>query len=70
MNAVNASRVAEAAKVIETLTGVPPAIPEKKVTREEKRNEAARVRRFLALPVRLQEGILRYGERLQRAYKP
>ncbi len=70
MNAVNASRVAEAARVIETLTGVPPAIPEKKVTTEEKRNEAARVRRFLALPVRLQEGILRYGERLQRAYKP
>jgi hypothetical protein len=63
------SRVAEAARVIETLTGVPPAVPESNTTGEEKRDEAARVRRFLALPVRLQEGILRYGEHIQAAYK-
>ena len=69
MKAVNASRVAEAARVIETLTGVPSVVPEEKVTREDKQKEAARVRRLLALPVRLQEGILRYGEHLQRAYK-
>jgi len=64
-----ASRLAEAAKVIEALTGVPPSIPASDATGEEKRAEAARVRRFLALPVRLQEGILRYGEHIQAAYK-
>jgi hypothetical protein len=61
--------LAEAAKVIESLTGVPPSIPASDATGEEKRVEAARVRRFLALPVRLQEGILRYGEHIQAAYK-
>ena len=69
MSAANASRVAEAARVIETLTGVPSVVPDNNVTNGEKRKEAARVRRFLKLPVRLQEGILRYGEHLQRAYK-
>jgi hypothetical protein len=67
--AVDMSRVAEAARVIETLTGVPPAIPERKMSGEENGDEAARVMRFLALPVRLQEGILRYGEHIQKAYK-
>jgi hypothetical protein len=69
MAGADMSRVAEAARVIETLTGVPPAVPGSNTTGEEKRAEAARVRRFLALPVRLQEGILRYGEHIQKAYK-
>ncbi len=69
MAAAGASRVAEAARVIEALTGVPPAVPASDAPGEERRAEAARVRRFLALPVRLQEGILRYGEHIQAAYK-
>jgi hypothetical protein len=35
--------------------------------RREKQ-EAARVRRFLALPPQLQEGVLRYAENLKKAY--
>jgi hypothetical protein len=69
MAGADMSRVAEAARVIENLTGVPPAVPESDATGEEKQAEAARVRRFMALPVRLQEGILRYGEHIQKAYK-
>ena len=57
----------EAASIIEQLTGVPP--PGKKLTRKEKQEQAARVKRFLALPPQLQEGILRYGENIQKAYK-
>jgi len=45
-------------------------IPEKNMLSEEEREQAARVKRFLALTVRLQEGVLRYGERLKRAYRP
>ena len=62
-------RVAEAAKVIEQLTGVSPILPELKMTRKERQEQAARVKRFLALPLPLQEGILRYGENIQEAYK-
>lgn len=69
MATAGASRLAEAAKVIEALTGVPSSVPASDADGEEKRAEAARVRRFLALPVRLQEGILRYGEHIQAAYK-
>lgn len=57
----------EAARVVEALTGVPP--PWRKLTRREKQEQAARVKRFLALPPQLQEGILRYGENIQKAYK-
>ena len=60
--------VAEAAKAIEALTGVPPILLERKMTRKEKQEQAARVKRFLALPPQFQEGILRYGENIQKAY--
>jgi hypothetical protein len=61
--------LAEAAKVIEALTGVPSTVPElRKVTKRERQEQAARVKRFLALPPQLQEGILRYGENIQKAY--
>jgi len=59
--------LAEAARVIEQLTGVPPAFPVK-MTRKERQEQAARVKRFLALSPQLQEGILRYGENIQKAY--
>jgi len=58
----------EVAKVIEALTGVPPAIPVK-MTREEKRMQAARVKRFLTLPPQLQEGALRYADQIRQAYR-
>ena len=62
-------RVEEAARTIEALTGVPPAIFEREMTRRERLEQAARVRRFRALPPRLQEGILRYGENIRLSYK-
>lgn len=58
----------EAARVIEALTGVPPSIPERRMSRKEKQEQANRVRRFLALPPQLQEGVLHYGERIRDAY--
>ena len=61
--------LAEAAKVIEELTGVPPPNSLRKMTRKERQEQATRVKRFLALPPQLQEGILRYGENIQKAYK-
>jgi len=61
--------VEEAARVIEQLTGVPPKMPLRKMTRKERQEQAARVKRFLALPPQLQEGILRYGENIQKAYQ-
>jgi len=60
----------EASKAIKALAGTPPDTSEKKMLTEEEREQAARVKRFLALPMRLQEGVLRYGERLKRAYRP
>lgn len=60
--------VEEAARVIEQLTGAPPAVPERKMTRKERQEQTSRVKRFLALPPQLQEGILRYGENIQKAY--
>ena len=36
---------------------------------KKKREQEERVRKFLALPVRLQEAVLRYGESLRRAYR-
>jgi hypothetical protein len=63
------NNLAEVASVIEALTAVPPTTSQKNLTRKERREQAARVERFVALPARLQEGILRYGERLQEAYK-
>ena len=69
MTTTNTPSIAEAARVIGVLTSTPPITLEKKLTTEDSTDEAARVKRFLSLPVRLQEGVLRYGERLQRAYK-
>ena len=65
----SADDLADAAKVIEALTGAPPTVPERKMTRKEKQEQVARVRRFLALPPQLQEGILRYGENIRKVYK-
>jgi len=61
--------VEEAARAIEALTGVPPIPPARKMTRKARQEQVARVRRFLALPPQLQEGILRYAENIQKAYK-
>ena len=58
----------EAARIIEQLTGVAPLLPERKMTRAERQEQAARVKRFLVLPPQLQEGILKYGENIQKAY--
>jgi hypothetical protein len=68
MTSLGVNDLAEAAKVIEALTGVPLAIAERKMTRKEKREQAARIRRFVALPPELQEGVLRYGENMKEAY--
>ena len=63
--------VEEAARIIEQLTGAPPggSVPKRKVTRREKQEQAARVRRFLALSPELQGGVLRYAENIRRAYR-
>ena len=62
--------LAEAAKIIEALTGVPPTIPElRKMTKRERQEQAARVKRFLVLPVSLQEGCLRYAENIMDSYR-
>ncbi|MBW1921222.1 MAG: hypothetical protein JRI81_13510 [Deltaproteobacteria bacterium] len=58
----------EAAKAIEAITGVPTKLQMKK-SRKERLAEKERIRRFLALPPQLQEGILRYGEHLQKTYR-
>ncbi|MFQ6117600.1 MAG: hypothetical protein ACE5LQ_04965 [Candidatus Bipolaricaulia bacterium] len=58
---------AEAARVIEELTGASPALKRKK-TRKEKQEERERVRRFLALSPELQEGVLKYAEHLKKSY--
>ena len=58
-----------AAKVLEELFNVPPQPALRKVTRREKEEQAERVRRFLSLPVPLQEGCLRYAQNILDAYK-
>ena len=55
--------VEEAAKVMDDLT------PPKPMTRQEKREQAERLKRFLALPPELQEGALRYAENIRASYK-
>jgi hypothetical protein len=60
--------VLEAARVIEALLGVPPTFSGRRMSRREKREQAARVRRFLALPPELQEGALEYAENMKKAY--
>lgn len=58
------------ARMVEELTGVPPKppSPRRPLTRREKEEQSARVRRFLSLPPQLQEGILKYGESIRQAY--
>lgn len=54
---------------VEKLTGVTSGgSATGEMTREEKREQRDRVKRFLALPPQLQEGILKYGERIRQAY--
>jgi len=61
--------ILEAAKVIEALLGVPPAITaSRKMTRKVRQEQTARVRRFLELPPEFQEGVLRYAENMKGAY--
>ena len=70
MTVTNTPRIPETFMATKALAGTPPDIPEMNMLSEEEREQAARVKRFLALTVRLQEGVLRYGERLKRAYRP
>ena len=63
------SSTLKTAQVIEELTGVPPPAGLKKPTRKERQEQKARVQRFLALPPALQEGILKYGEKMRNSYE-
>ena len=60
--------VLEAARRIEALLGVPSAISTKRMSRQERQEQTARVKRFLALPAELQDGVLRYAENMKGAY--
>jgi len=64
--------ILEAARVIESLFSALPTTAgqaARRITRQERQEQAVRVKRFLVLPPELQEGILRYGENIQKAYK-
>jgi len=67
MAAPMVSDLAEAAKAIEAITGVPARLQMKK-SRQERLEAKERVKRFLALPPQLQEGVLRYGQGLRETY--
>jgi len=69
MSTATSPEVVEAARIIEQLTGVPPTIRERKMTRKEKQEQVARVKRFLALAPTLQEGALQYAERIRQSYR-
>jgi len=58
-----------AARTLEELFSVPPRPELRKMKRREKDEQAERVRRFLSLPVQLQEGCLRYAQNILDAYK-
>ena len=58
-----------AARVLEELFNVSPQPELRKMTKQKKDEQAERVRRFLALPVPLQEGCLRYAQNILDAYK-
>jgi hypothetical protein len=55
-------------KLMEELTGIPPVVIPRRLTGKKRQEQAARVKRFLALPPELQEGILKYGEKIREAY--
>ncbi len=59
----------QAARAIEDLLNAPPHLELRKKTRRDEEEQAQRVRRFLALPVPLQEGCLRYAQNILDAYK-
>ncbi len=54
---------------IKALTGAPPIPSIRRMTRKERQEQTARLRRFLALSPELQEGALRYGENIRASYK-
>ena len=58
-----------AARTLEDLFNVPPQPELRKMKKQEKNEQAERVRRFLALPVPLQEGCLRYAQNILDAYQ-
>ena len=58
-----------AARTLEEMFNVPPQPELRKMKKQEKNEQAERVRRFLALPVQLQEGCLRYARNILDAYK-
>lgn len=47
---------------------LPIAARRREMTKKERREQTARLRRFLSLSVELQEGALDYAERLKKAY--
>ena len=58
-----------AARTLEELFNAPPQPELRKMKKQEKNEQAERVRKFLALPVQLQEGCLRYAQNILDAYK-
>lgn len=62
------SDISEAAKTVEALTCTPSSVHTSKMSRKERHEQALRVKRFLSFPPELQEGVLRYGEQIQKAY--
>ena len=58
-----------AARALEELFKTPPQPGLRKMARQEKEEQAERVRKFLSLPVQLQEGCLRYAQNILDAYK-
>lgn len=63
--------VAEAAKIIEELTGVPPAapVPGRKMTRGERQEQRRRLDEFASLPPELQIGCLKYARQIRDSYR-
>jgi len=60
--------VAEAARIIEQLTGVSLLLPERKMTRKERQAQKERVAEFLSFPIPMQEALLKYGRNIKEAY--
>ena len=63
------AELAEAAKIVEALTGASPTGKLRKMGKKERQDQAARVRRFLVLPPALQEGALQYAEKMRQSYR-